>query len=89
MEFKDASEEQRNITEVNPGIYMFNVNWLWQNIDRIKNQNMQNEYYLTDIAEVAIQTGEKIFSQQIAAEEVLGVNSPQDLQVAEDLLKQQ
>ncbi|MBI5529892.1 MAG: NTP transferase domain-containing protein [Candidatus Doudnabacteria bacterium] len=86
VEFKDASPEQRQIKEVNPGIYMFNAGWLWNNLDKIQNHNAQAEYYLTDIAKVAIEQGEKIHSLMINPKEVLGVNSRQDLAVAEEVL---
>ena len=85
-EFKDASEAERQIKEVNPGIYMFNSRWLWSNIHKIKNHNAQNEYYLTDIVEVAMQEGEKIHSLNINPNEVLGINTTQQLEEAERLL---
>lgn len=87
IEFKDASAGQRKITEINPGIYMFNSKWLWENMNRIKNKNAQGEYYLTDIVEVAMQSGLNIESVAVDASEVLGVNSREDLSMAEELIK--
>ena len=66
---------------------MFNSKWLWANLDKIKNSNKQKEYYLTDIVSVAIEQGEKIYSADIASEEVRGINSREDLAVAERILK--
>ena len=86
VEFKDASESQREQTEVNPGIYMFNSAWLWENLRKIQNHNAQGEYYLTDIAELAIKEGLKIESLAIDPKEVLGVNNSEDLKVAESVL---
>jgi bifunctional UDP-N-acetylglucosamine pyrophosphorylase/glucosamine-1-phosphate N-acetyltransferase len=54
-EYKDATDEEKQILEVNPGIYIFKSDWLWDHIGDIKPTNAQNEYYLTDIVEVAIQ----------------------------------
>ncbi len=88
VEFKDASESQKKILEVNPGIYMFNAAWVWENLKRIKNDNVQKEYYLTDIAKVAIEQGEIIHSLMIDPKEVLGVNTVEDLAIAEKALKQ-
>lgn len=86
IEFKDASLGQRKIKEVNPGIYMFDAAWLWQHAGKIKDQNAQAEYYLTDIVEVAISHGEQIRSLSIDPKEVIGINSPQDLKLAEQSL---
>ena len=85
VEFKDASSSQKKIKEVNPGMYMFNSAWLWKNLDKIKNQNAQGEYYLTDIVELAIKTREKIYNLPIDLKEVIGINSKEDLQTAENL----
>ena len=88
IEYKDASLGQRKIKELNTGIYMFNAAWLWQHAAKIKNQNAQDEYYLTDIVEVAILQGEKVESLNIEAKEVIGINSPEDLKLAEQKIKQ-
>lgn len=85
-EYKDASPEERNIREVNPGIYMFNTKWLFDNIHKIQNKNVQSEYYLTDMVEVAIGAGEQIYSLPIHPREVVGINSPEELVAAEKML---
>ncbi len=87
-EYKDASVEERKIREVNPGIYMFNSKWLWEHIFNIQNKNAQGEYYLTDMVEVAISSGENIQTLRINPAEVLGINSPEELKAAEMLLEQ-
>ena len=85
-EYKDASIEERKIREVNPGIYMFNSQWLKNNIHGVKNQNAQGEFYLTDMVELAIANGQQIHSLPISPREVLGINSPEELFAAEHLL---
>lgn len=85
-EYKDASEKERQIREVNPGIYMFKTEWLWDNIDKINNKNAQQEFYLTDLIEVAIAEGKIIHSFKIAPREFLGVNTKEQLQQAEKLI---
>ena len=82
-EYKDASPEVRKIKELNPGIYMFNTQWLWDNIDRIQTDNVQQEFYLTDIVEVAINEDQSILSLPIDAKEVLGINTPEQLKQLE------
>ncbi len=85
-EYKDAMPEERKIREVNPGIYMFNSTWLYDNIHKLQNRNAQGEFYLTDMVEVAIAAGETIHSLSINPKEVIGINSPEELQAAEKLL---
>lgn len=86
VENKDASPVQKKIKEINPGVYMFNTKWLWPNLEKIHNRNAQREYYLTDIVGLAIEQGEVIQSLMVDPEEVLGINSIQDLETAAKLL---
>ncbi len=86
QEYKDCSEQQKQISEVNVGIYMFNSNWLWDKLAQIKDDNAQNEFYLTDIVEMAINDNEKIYSLPIAPEEVYGINTPEHLEFARKLI---
>lgn len=85
-EYKDAPESEKQIKEVNPGIYMFNSVWLWENIKKIKNKNAQKEYYLTDIVEIAIAQKIPIYSLEIPPREVMGINSEEDLKRAGKML---
>lgn len=85
-EFKDATDEEKRILEVNPGIYMFNTVWLWDNIDKIQNHNAQSEYYLTDMVELAIEQGHTVESLAIGPEEVFGINTQAHLLEASKLI---
>jgi bifunctional UDP-N-acetylglucosamine pyrophosphorylase/glucosamine-1-phosphate N-acetyltransferase len=87
VEFKDATDIQRKIKEINPGIYMFNTKWLWENIKKIENNNAQKEYYLTDIVAVALNRGEKINSILVDSKEILGINSKEEFVVAEKIME--
>ena len=87
-EFKDATEEDRQIKEVNPALFCFNTKWLWQNIEKIKANNVQEEFYLTDLVALAVSQGEKISALEIKPEEAIGINSPEELAVAEKVLKE-
>ena len=83
IEFKDASEKEKDIKEVNTGCYCFKARWLWDNIDKLKNENNAKEYYLTDIIKVAFEQNKKIIP--VTAEnpmEYIGVNTTEELKIA-------
>lgn len=76
VEEKDASEEQRNVTEVNTGILAMSADSLHGYIPLLKNSNAQGEYYLTDIIEIAVKHGDRVENHQPQFEqEVQGVNN--------------
>lgn len=86
QENKDCNEEESKITEVNPGIYMFNSKWVWGQLEKIQTNNAQGEFYLTDIVELAIADNQKIQSLPIHPEEVYGINSPDQFEFAKTLI---
>lgn len=85
VEFKDATEKEQLITEVNPGFMAFNSYWLWPNIDQLSNNNSQHEYYLTSLPGIAFDQGRKVSSIFVEPHEAMGVNSPEELAIAENL----
>jgi len=86
VEFKDATPEEQLITEVNPGFMAFNSSWLWPNIKLLSNNNSQHEYYLTSLPEIAFRGKHKILSINIEPHEAMGINSPEELKIAESLI---
>lgn len=82
-EYKDANEKEKNIKEVNAGCYAFEAKWLWKNLAKIKNNNIQKEYYLTDLFQIASKNKEKIEAIKIEPHEALGANSKEELEVLE------
>lgn len=86
IEFKDADDDIKKIKEVNPAVFCFNKNWLFENIENLKNSNKQKEYYLTDLIKMAFEQNIKIKSLLIDAKEAIGVNSPEELKIARSLL---
>lgn len=82
-EDKDAMDSEREILEVNPAMYCFNATWLWENIREVKNYNAKGEYYLTDLVELAVSQGKRIATVLVAPEEAVGVNTKDELAVAE------
>ena len=80
VEVKDASEEEKQIGEVNAGIYVFNGDHLFENLRNLKPENAQKEYYLTDLLHVIRAGGHRVGA--LVAEdptEALGVNSRAEL----------
>lgn len=75
VEFKDASEEQRAIREINSGIMAVPAAQLQSWLDDVAPHNAQGEYYLTDIIAMAVRDGVEVQGVQAARpEEVSGVN---------------
>ncbi len=82
VEHKDASDEQRRITEIYSGIMAVPTRRLKSWLARLDNQNAQGEYYLTDIVKFAVADGVPVLAHRITdAAQVAGINSP--LQLAE------
>lgn len=86
VEFKDATPKEQLITEVNPGFMAFNSSWLWSNITLLSNNNAQHEYYLTSLPGIAFSEGHKIPSISIEPHEAMGINSQEELKIAESLI---
>jgi len=80
VEHKDASDAQRQITEIYSGIMAVPAAQLKRWLARVDNKNAQSEYYLTDIVKFAVADGVPVVGYKIAdAVQVAGVNSPVQL----------
>jgi len=87
VEYRDASETERTVNEINSGIYCFNTKDLFNALKQIKNKNDQKEYYLTDVIEILVKANKKIGAYCIdTAQEIHGVNDINDLELAEKFL---
>jgi len=89
IEEKDATDEQKKIREINAGIYCAEIPFLFDALKKVTTDNKQGEIYLTDIVKIAIEEGLQvdIFSGA-SSEEVLGVNSRDELAKANKYLEQ-
>lgn len=88
VEQKDATEEERQIREVNSGIYCFDSRKLWTALERIRPENSQGEYYLTDVPGILKDDGEQVsLYQHHDAREVSGVNTRAELAEFENLIR--
>ncbi len=80
VEEKDATAEQRAITEIYSGIMAVPTRWLRAWLARLDNHNAQQEYYLTDVVKFARADGQTVAAHLITdAAEVAGVNNPVQL----------
>jgi len=82
-EYKDATEAEKNIHEVNPAYFVFDVDWIRRHIGEVNNNNTQEEFYLTDLVALAREEGHKINSVSIKPREALGANTIDELAVLE------
>jgi UDP-N-acetylglucosamine diphosphorylase/glucosamine-1-phosphate N-acetyltransferase len=90
VEEKDATPEEKAIKEVNSGIYVVSSHLLFVTLQELGNDNVQGEYYLTDI--IGILHGKRFFTcNAIRTEdafELQGINTPAELERAEILYRE-
>jgi bifunctional UDP-N-acetylglucosamine pyrophosphorylase/glucosamine-1-phosphate N-acetyltransferase len=88
VEAKDASPAERALREFNAGFYALGAKRLLGWLPRLKNDNAQKEYYLTDIVSFAVGEGVPVAAVKVDdAREVEGVNSRQDLAMLERVVQ--
>jgi bifunctional UDP-N-acetylglucosamine pyrophosphorylase/glucosamine-1-phosphate N-acetyltransferase len=76
VEEKDATPEERSIDEVNLGVYAFEGKALVRELPRLRNQNAQKEYYLTDVVGALVAAGRPVATRALDDEaEAIGVNT--------------
>ena len=88
VEQKDATEEQKEIQEINAGIYCFDIQELLLALKEIRPNNAQGEYYLTDVIKImndkGLKTGAVIVEDNT---EILGVNDRLQLEMLTRILR--
>ena len=83
----DCSKTEKTINEINSGIYCFNKKFLLESLEEIDQNNVQNEYYLTDIVKMAFDNSLPVTSIKVSnSDEVNGINTIEDLVEAEKFL---
>ncbi|MBN2181988.1 MAG: NTP transferase domain-containing protein, partial [Sedimentisphaerales bacterium] len=88
VEDSDCTPEQLAVREINPSYYLFNNQILFEALDKVKPNNVKEEYYLTDAVSGIISTGHKVTAvTAVRPEEAMGVNSRAQLSEASKIMQ--
>jgi len=88
VEQRDATEEERQVREINSGIYCFEAKELYRALRKVEPKNDQGEYYLTDVAEIILASGGTVSVYVINdPREVSGINTRAELAEFENLIR--
>jgi bifunctional UDP-N-acetylglucosamine pyrophosphorylase/glucosamine-1-phosphate N-acetyltransferase len=89
VEERDADEGIRQISEVNTGAYAFRADRMFAALEKVRPENDQEEFYLTDVIRILTEEGacvEALVTED--SQEVMGINDRQDLARAAQVLRQ-
>lgn len=90
VEQKDATDAERGISEINAGIYCFTTRKLYDALSKVRNENAQGEYYLTDVPAILSEASEDVAIYLHAnAQETEGINNRAQLAYLERVLREQ
>jgi len=88
VEDKDCSAAEKQCSEINSGMYIFNTDALIATLNMITNENVQGEYYLTDTIALIKNAGLKCGAVSVDdINEILGVNTKAQLETAEEIMQ--
>ena len=87
VEHKDCNEEELKVNEMNAGMYCFDIKSLLSSLEELNNNNVQGEYYLTDVIGILKDKKEKVGALVTDYEDTLGVNSRAQLAEVEKVLR--
>ena len=89
VEEKAATPEQKNVHEINSGIYCFDAPLLWKHLSEIAPNPASNEYYLTDIVDIFNQSGYSVRALlHREADELLGINTRLELAIVDNIFRE-
>lgn len=88
VEHKDATEEERQVKEINSGMYCFDSGALKEALSLLKNDNAQGEYYLPDCLPIIMAKGGKVEAMLTnVSDEILGINTKVQLAEATKIMQ--
>jgi bifunctional UDP-N-acetylglucosamine pyrophosphorylase/glucosamine-1-phosphate N-acetyltransferase len=89
VEEKDCTDEERSITEINSGVYVFDARNLFSALEEVTADNAQREYYLTDVPGIMKRKGRKVGICKTKEEwQFLGINTVEQLMAAEKIIRE-
>jgi len=89
VEEEDATIIELANEEVNAGTYCFKREAIFQALEKIRPENVQEEYYLTDAIEVLTKKGHKVSAYTTdKSDEIIGINSRKDLALANKIVRE-
>ena len=89
VEERDATQAERAIKEINAGIYVFEMEGLFDALREIASENSQREYYLPDIVQLHGRRGRRVETMTVTdSKEILGINSRSELAASKQLIRQ-
>lgn len=86
VEEKDCTDEQKKIKIINGGLYYFKMKPLLELCNKLDNNNKQKEYYITDYISIFKTHGYNFLPTYLEKNEVLNINTPEQLQIAKNML---
>lgn len=88
VEHKDASNIERNINEINTGTYCFDNEALFAALEEVGNDNVQGEYYVTDVIEILKKQNDKVSAYVVEdVDETIGINDKVALAEASKIMQ--
>jgi len=89
VEFKEASDEEKEISLCNGGIVCADGSKLFKWLEQINNNNAKKEYYLTDLPVIAAKDNRQTYVVEVSTDEMSGANTPAELENLEKLIQTQ
>lgn len=88
VEGKDCTPEQEKIKELFAGVMVFDSKSLFEMLPKLRTDNVQHEYYLTEVPKLMVGCGMKVGTYHISdGDDLRGVNTVEDLRICEKILK--
>jgi len=88
VEHRDATDDERQIKEINSGVYAFAMDKLFESLAQVGSGNAQGEYYLPELVDIARRSGRAVHAEVLSdAHEILGVNTRVELAALARMLR--